>query len=129
MRKMSPDECYPCEVLDSIIDLQENLEHIHTLESRRIRYEDWPQKYKDLLEKSKQEKIINIDVINFILNVGRAKQKLRETIHNNMKILTCKDNTFWVNPSQDNLDDLRMKIRSINHDLWGVMTILSTTEE
>lgn len=71
-------------------------------------------------------------MISRIEDIGRAQQRLKSILDDDLFDNLSKHNTYWhskYEPESDKLDDLRRKLSCLSDNLWDLMTILQKDEE
>lgn len=71
-------------------------------------------------------------VVNRIKDMGRAQQRLKSVLDDEIFDTLSKHNEYWdsIDPdASDKLDDLRRKFVCMQDNLWDVWAILHSNEE
>ena len=96
-----------------------------------------PEPQKDIWALLKEKgfdptKALPTAMISRIEDIGRAQQKLKTILDEDIFDITSKHNPYWNSKHEEEsekLDDLRRKISCLNDNLWDLMTILQRDEE
>lgn len=70
-------------------------------------------------------------VVNKIQDMGRAQQRLKSILHDEIFETLSKHNEYWdsIDPdASDKLDDLRRKFVCLQDNLWDLWAILHTDD-
>lgn len=73
------------------------------------------------------ESAMSLIVVKRLEDIGRAKEKLRIILDDEIFETTSKHNPYWQSEHEqeaDKLDDLRMKLACLNDNLWDIWSVL-----
>ena len=90
----------------------------------------FPMPIPDFTERTSNQ--LEDKMISRIKDMGRAQEKLKAILDDEIFETLSKHNTYWHSKNElegDKLDDLRRKLSCFSDNLWDIMGILRTEEE
>ena len=130
---------YQSELLEAYSKISDTFDDFTQLMRKRVPYHSWPQRCKntEVSDDLKGNPEINLEntshlLISRVKDLGRAQEKLKFILDDEIFDRTNKHNAYWNTESEadwDKLDDLRRKFALINENLWDLMAILKTGDE